>query len=141
MLVRPATAEDRFAILRMGKAFVASIGSLPFQAAYAERTVLAYIVHADRLCAVLDDDGVHGFIMAHACDHPFLPARVAQELAWWVAPEHRGHGRLLLDAYEAWAAEQRCGLVEVAHVGDPRLTRFYQRRGYRVAETHFVKII
>ncbi len=142
MAVRPATMADRFAVLRLGRAFIEGLGILPFAAAYAEQTVKAYIDQPDKLCLVLaSGDAVQGFLMAHAAPHPFWPVKAAGELAWWIAPEHRGRGAVeMVRAYEAWAAEQGCGLIGMAHLGDYRLTEFYRRRGYVPAENHFLKV-
>lgn len=141
-MVREAVLADRFAILKLGRAFVETMGLLPFDAAYAEQTVKAYIASADRLCLVLAPGGVvTGFLMAHAAAHPFWPVKAASELAWWIDPEHRGRGAVaMVRAFEAWAAAQGCGLVGLAHLGDERLGRFYRRRGYVAADSNFAKV-
>ena len=46
----------------------------------------------------------------------------------------------MLDAYETWAAAQRCAFAGMAGMGeDPVVAALYLRRGYRRAETHFLK--
>jgi hypothetical protein len=46
----------------------------------------------------------------------------------------------MLSEYEAWAAEQGCLFVGMAGMGDdPAVGKLYQRRGYRRAETHYLK--
>lgn len=140
-MIRHATLADRFAILRMGRDFINTLGLLPFDAPYVERTVKDYILADDKLCLVYAPKDVpQGFLMAHSGPHPFWPVLVAQELAWWVSPDHRGRAALrLLDAYEQWAADKGCALVGMAHLGDERLSRLYDRRGYAKTETAFLK--
>lgn len=144
MTVRRAVEGDRFAILRLGKAFLAASGlPLPFNAAWAERTVRGYIVDGDKLCLVYQaSEAVQGVLLAHAGDHPFGPFRIAAELIWWIDPDHRGVAALrMLDAYEAWAQDQGCAFVGMASLKDERVDRLYIRRGYRAAETHFLKAL
>lgn len=139
-MIRHATLQDRFAVLRMQREFVDSLGLLPFDAPYAERMTKEYILSPDRLCLVhVPKETPQGFLMAHCAPHPFWPVMVAQELAWWVTPAYRGRGALkLLDAYEQWAKEKGCALVGMAHLGDERLTHLYERRGYQKIETSFL---
>ena len=48
----------------------------------------------------------------------------------------------MLDAYEAWAGSQGCAFAGMAGMGaDPDVAKLYLRRGYRVAETHFLKAL
>ena len=65
------------------------------------------------------------------------------ETWWFVRPEFRGQaGRMLLDAFEAWAAGAGARVVCVAGFAAKRfavLERLYKRRGYKLLEAHFVK--
>lgn len=48
----------------------------------------------------------------------------------------------MLDAYEAWARGKGCRFAGMVAMGDdPVIARLYERRGYRRAETHFLKAI
>lgn len=79
--------------------------------------------------------------MARSYEHEFGPVRLARETVWWIDPKHRGRAAFrMLDAYEAWAADQGCSFVGMAGMGDDPVVRtLLERRGYRVAETHFLK--
>jgi hypothetical protein len=79
--------------------------------------------------------------MATASEHPFGPVWLARETVWWIDPAHRGSAAVrMLSEYEAWAAEQGCLFVGMAGMGDdPAVGKLYQRRGYRRAETHYLK--
>lgn len=115
--------------------------TFPFDAAYAARLFTAHIDHPDRYCAVLEIGGrVEGLLLAAAFEHPFGPVRVAKETVWWIDPAHRGRSAVaMLDHYEAWARD-RAAFVGMAGMGDdPEVGKLYRRRGYKVAETCYLK--
>lgn len=81
--------------------------------------------------------------MAVASEHPFGPVWLARETVWWIEPLYRGlSASRMLQAYEDWAAEQNCDFVGMAGMGkDPEVARLYLRRGFKVAETHYLKAV
>ena len=114
-----------------------------FDAAYAERLFLAHLA-PHRLCLLLHVGGMaQGILMAACGDHPFGPVRLARETVWWIEPDYRGLGAVkMLNGYELWARDQGCTFIGMAGMGDdPQVGRLYLRRGYRVAETHFLKAV
>ncbi len=154
MTVRPAVETDRLQVVRLlkdsreGAGFDAATGmtgfTFPFVAAYAARLFAAHLSTPDALCLVLDVDGVaQGVLMASAAEHPFGPVRLARETVWWIDPAHRGSAAVrMLDAYEDWARDRDCSFIGMAGMGeDPDVGRLYRRRGYGVAETHFLKAL
>ena len=113
----------------------------PFDA-YAERLFFVTCAGSYVLCLVHDVDGTaQGVLMAHAFEHDFGPVWLSQERVWWIDPAHRGSAApRMLDAYEAWARTNGCRFAGMAGMGDdPAVMKLYQRRGYRVAETHCLK--
>lgn len=153
-MVRAAVDADRMRVIRLlkdsreGAGFDAATGvtgfTFPFVAAYAERLFLAHRAEANALCLVHDVDGVaQGVLMAVASEHPFGPVWLARETVWWIDPAHRGTAAVrMLDAYEDWARGRGCAFAGMAGMGeDPDVGRLYRRRGYRVAETHFLKAL
>ena len=69
---------------------------------------------------------------------------VASEMFWFTAPEVRtaGAGLTLFSQFEDWAKERGAKRAVMAHLQNSmpeRLARFYSRRGYSPAETHFIK--
>ncbi|MET4206845.1 GCN5 family acetyltransferase [Bradyrhizobium sp. LA2.1] len=118
--------------------------AVPFTAAYAERL---FVQHLEMMngCAIVHDvdDIAQGILLAVAIEHPFGPVWLASETVWWIDPCHRGRSAIaMLDAYEAWARGKRCSFVGMAGMGDdPVIARLYERRGYRRAETHFLKAV
>ena len=131
MTIRLATMQDRFAMVRMGKAFLAASGlPLPSDPAHMEATAKAHIAGGDRAAWVLEaDGGVHGMLLAIVGPSPLAPVRVADEVCWWIDPPWRGQGAAMLDVYEAWAVEQGA-TVAAMHAPDDRVARLYARRGY-----------
>lgn len=151
-MIRLATLTDRTRVVellrdsRIGAGFDAPGGLtgfvFPFDPAYAARLFLRYLAAPRMLCIVHDVAGrAEGVLMAHAFEHDFGPVLLAQERVWWIDPAHRGSAAArMLDAYEKWAVAQGCTFVGMAGMGnDPAVGALYQRRGYRVAETHYLK--
>jgi len=95
-------------------------------------------------CIVLEQDGkVAGFLMAAIMEQPFVKVRIAKDTCWWVEPSHRGYifaCNDMLNKYEQWAASCGCAFAGLAGMGSaPRVGKLYARRGYAVAETHYLK--
>lgn len=150
-MIRPGSVGDRTRAVELlrdshgaagfggGDGFV-----FPFDCAYAARLFLAHLQAPRALCLVNEVAGrPQGLLLAIAYEHPFGPVWLARETVWWIDPSHRGRAAVaMLDAYEAWAAEQGCKFAGMAGMGeDPDVAKLYLRRGYRVAETHFLKAI
>ena len=114
---------------------------IPFSAPYASLLFDASIQDPDRLCIVLDANGVQGVLAAQAGFLPTAPIKAASELIWWIEPAHRGKAAIqMLDAYEAWARDRGCVLASMVGLGsDPLPGKLYERRGYTAAERHFMK--
>ena len=150
-MIRQAVATDKVQVILLLKASREEAGFdradglsgfyFPYDAAYAERLFLEHL-GAGRCCFVLVDRGVvRGVLMARAAEHEFGPVRLARETVWFIEPKHRGRGALgMLDAYEAWAREHGCAFAGMGGMGeDPAVGLLYRRRGYRGAETLFLK--
>ncbi|WP_375414620.1 GCN5 family acetyltransferase [uncultured Bradyrhizobium sp.] len=153
-MIRPAVPADKTRVIELLKdsreaaGFDTSKGLtgfvFPFDPAYAERLFLSHLVALRALCLVLDVGGsAQGVLMSVAYEHPFGPVWIAKETVWWIDPEHRGPAAArMLDAYEAWAQGQHCTFVGMAGMGaDPDVAKLYVRRGYRMAETHYLKSV
>lgn len=152
--IRRAVEADRFHVIRLlrdsraGAGFDSEDGptgfTFPFDPAYAERLFKHHITARDALCLVHVPKGVpQGVLMAQAFEHPFGPVRIAKETLWWIDPRHRGSAAMrMLEAYETWARELGCAFTGMAGMGaDPAVAVLYERRGYRAAETHYLKAV
>jgi GNAT superfamily N-acetyltransferase len=154
-MIRPALLTDKARVVelladsRTGAGFDTPEGptgfAFPFDAAYAERLFLAHLRGPRTLALVHDvEERAEGVLMAAASEHPFGPVWLARETLWWIDPAHRGGTAAprMLDAYEKWAARQGCAFVGMAGMGDdPAVGALYWRRGYRIAETHYLKAV
>ncbi|PWJ73819.1 acetyltransferase (GNAT) family protein [Pseudaminobacter salicylatoxidans] len=153
-MIREAVERDRLRVVRLLKDSRAGAGfddmtgptgfTFPFVAAYAERMFKEHRADPNSLCLVYaPDDRPQGVLMAKAFEHMFGPVWFAQETLWWIDPAHRGKAAVqMLDAYEVWAKTRGCAFAGMAGMGaDPIVARLYLRRGYRVAETNFLKAL
>lgn len=141
MTVREAVAADRFQMVRLLRdAHAAAALPFEFSAAHAMALVDRHIASSNLLALVLGTPA-HGLLLAASQDHPFAPVRYAAETVWWISPDARGQGAAeMLAAYEAWASELGCAFAGMAALASfPRAGTIYRRRGYREAETHFLK--
>lgn len=141
MTVRRAVPADRLSIVGLLKnAHAAAALPFPFSATHAVALVDRHIADPS-LFAFVAGSPSQGVLLASAQDHPFAAVRYATETVWWIAPDARGQfAGAMLDAYEAWAGEQGCSFAGMAALATfPRAGTIYRRRGYREAETHFLK--
>jgi GNAT superfamily N-acetyltransferase len=53
----------------------------------------------------------------------------------------RGIGRILMSAFEQWAAAQGCALVALVALATRRATPFYRALGYEESATYFRKVL
>ncbi|MFD1197369.1 GNAT family N-acetyltransferase [Brucella gallinifaecis] len=140
MVVRFALPSDRAACVQLLKSSHSAAGfTFPFQAAYAASLFDQHLASPQAVALVLGDRP-QGILLAAWCEHPFGAGRYAKETVWFIDPSARGRSALLmLDAYERWAREQSCTAVGMASLASNDVSRLYERRGYKPAETHFLK--
>ncbi len=147
--IRQAREADMAAILRMGREFhdqSSFAGMAEYDAGSFERTVgLLMSEHVAGVLLIANYDGaVVG--MAGCALFPFffnVNVTLAQELFWYVQPEHRkGAGAALLDGLEIEAGRRGAvAMISAAIAGlrDDAIARVYVRRGYEPAENTFIK--
>jgi GNAT superfamily N-acetyltransferase len=73
-----------------------------------------------------------------------FPRIVAVETYWYVDPDYRGDGMLLLRFFEQWAKDNKCDAVAMIHLEDSSpdsLEKVYKRRRYVKVESHYIKEI
>lgn len=80
--------------------------------------------------------------MKYKC--PISGTPTAAEIFWFVFPEHRSKfaGPRMMKKFEEWAKEKHCRKLIMVHMADlmpVKLTRYYERQGYRLMEQHFTK--
>ena len=151
-MIRAATMSDSARVIELLRASHIGAGfhdgssgfAFPFVETYAHRLFHQHVEMMDACAIVHDVDGdAQGVLLATAYEHRFGPVWIASETVWWIDPAHRGRSAFaMLDAYESWARGKRCAYVGMAGMGDdPDVAALYERRGYRRAETHFLKAV
>lgn len=150
-MIRAGTIADRTRAVELLRASHTGAGfdggdgfAFPFDCAYAARLFVGHVDKPTACCMVHDVSGVaQGLLLAIAYEHPFGPVWLARETVWWIDPAHRGRAAIaMLDGYEAWAAARGCAFAGMAGMGDdPDVAKLYLRRGYFVAERHFLKVL
>lgn len=108
-------------------------------------TIKALITNPNGLVLLLvSDDHINkpvGMLLAVSTELLFSSDRMSTEIAWWVDPEYRGKDSIqLLDAYEYWArVKKNCKIIQMVCLEGFDLSKLYERRGYKRAETMYMK--
>ena len=92
---------------------------------------------------VFGDSGeLHGALGSVIGEGMFSPCIIATECWWYMRKPWRGHGIVLLDAFEEWAKKAGAEYVAMVHLMQlqpEKLGELYLARGYVELERHFVK--
>jgi len=123
---------------------------IPFDEDQLTQTLLGCIGNPDDgvvLMAQNEDGTLKGFKFGVAHEFYFSKARVAHEMAMYVAPEFRGGFTCaaLIKAFERWAKEE-AGAMEVvigvaANIDNDLTSAVYQRLGYEYRGPILKKVI
>lgn len=143
-ILRPARPDERFAVLGLCRSFHAASG-IPFEfdAAHASRAAQDFIEDPRKLCLTLEVNGaLRGVLAASLSVSPLAPVKVAQEVVFWIDPDHRGRAPFrMIAAYEAWARAEGCAAAGLSALNDERVTRLFDRVGFLLIENKFLKIL
>lgn len=141
-MIRHAVAADKMACIRLLRESHEAAGfTFPFSAVHASALFDLHL-SSPQACILVIGDKPQGLLMASWFEHPFGAGRYAKETVWYVTQDARGRGAIkMLDAYEAWAKEQRCSAIGMASLTSNDVSKLYERRGYAAAETHFIKLL
>ncbi len=138
--IRKAVPGDLERIVEMGMRFVAETGYHKLIQVRPEKladTVLSIAENPDGVVLVSESEGqVTGMIAMLAFDHPYSGTRTAQEVVWWVEPEHRGVGLKLLRSAEDWAKENGAEAMQMVAPTEA-IGKLYARLGYEPIETSY----
>lgn len=145
MKIVPLDADELRVILPGARLFFAE-GALPgrlneehFMASFAS------FIKADLgvvLAAFGPDQSFWGAIAGVAFPDVATGDLTANELFWFVLPEHRKCGIKLLAAFEEEMRRRGCIRIHMVHLynqSGEKLDRFYERKGYRPLEIAFTK--
>lgn len=142
--IREATTLDHSALVGMALRFLKTVSTYEFLVPSREHVgrLVDVVLEAGVILIADVPDGVVGAIALIAQPHPIDGSPFADEVAWWVEPEHRGAlraGPLLLGAAEDWAQAEGCIMVKMVAPLPSTVGRFLERRGYRPIEVAYVK--
>ena len=136
--IRPAQPSDAESILALAQAFATSFKVSPqaFHTAFAE-----LLISPSDFVGVAEMDGtIVGYVLG--CEHNtfYANGRVAWVEEIMVSSDCRrmGSGRLLMQAFEAWALKRGARLVALA---TRRAAAFYKALGYEESATYWRKVL
>jgi GNAT superfamily N-acetyltransferase len=136
--IRPATDGDRAAVADLANELALSFAFCrdAFDASY---TAALGTSDACLLLAVAGDDHV-GYLLGtrQVAFYANGPVAHVQEILVHDKHRRRGVGRLLMKAFEQWAAERGCALVALA---TRRAAPFYLALGYEESATYLRKVL
>jgi GNAT superfamily N-acetyltransferase len=144
--IRPATEADLPRIVALGRAFYRDAWEPEFRWSEPSIMVLLKNMLSSGILFVSEQDGeVQGMIGGFLAPFPYVQEIIiGQELFWWVDPSARGHGLDLLDTFETEARARGAWIVAMSLMEQMRgdvLSRLYERRGYRLLERSFMKVL
>ena len=144
-MIRAATHEDMESILRMGRNFCQALGEK-----FDRRSVCEHVewlidndISTVLVCEV-EEIGVVGMVSGVYIPVYFDNSRTqATEMWWWVDEEARklGVGTELIDGLESWARQagaERLSMM-IMHQLDKSIVQIYEKRGYHIHESTFLK--
>lgn len=140
-MIRHATRDDIPALVDMGLRFIRESG---YDGRIAENPAqigrfLSDLIGSDVgvvFVSTTEAGAVTGTIVLLRYVQPFSGQVIVSELAWWVNPEHRGHGLRLLKHAEQWAAESGAELMQMI-APTAAVESLYQRLGYERLEAAY----
>jgi len=142
VLVRPCIKEDFIMIKDIIKEFYTeALEKYGLKYDNAQTNVVIETEYKEAL--VLEIDGsVVGVISGHLIADGVHAGKIFQETIWYVKKEHRGYGKRLVKALEHRCKKQGLQAIIMGLIGNTmgeRVELYYNRLGYNVLETHFIK--
>lgn len=113
-----------------------------FDREIAKKSWIQFINMGAGKILILDDYSGMLAYMIHP--DPYTGELTATEMAWFVDPNKRGRGLLLLIEFEKWAKAWECKRVVMTLLHTEQsemLSKLYVRRGYVSRETNYIKDI
>lgn len=140
--IREATPADKLRLLEMSTQFIQTTTyKLFFDVDFLERLVDELLAH--HVVFVAERDGrVIGLLALAVVPHILTGKMYADEVAWWVDPEHRSSsaGPRLIHHMEGWIRRKHLHMVRMLAPADSSVGAFYQKCGYQVVETAWIKV-
>lgn len=146
--LRHASLDDIPDLIKMGKILYegSSYANLRLDESRIRMMLEKFIIEGTENFLVLishDNGKPVGSLVAYAFQPLFSSEKMATEVLLWLEPDYRTtqRGKELLDAYEYWAKLIGCTAVQygLLSTADPRLAKFYERRGAEEIEKVYVR--
>jgi hypothetical protein len=158
MMIRKATPADKPRLIEMAVRFLLespygalfdnqatpdAIGTLVDNVISLGVIIVAEVDRGGGLFGSKPDPKLVGMLAAVALPHPLTGKTCAEEMAWWVEPEHRGGllGPKMLRVFEEWATRNGANMVKMVAPAGSTVGTFYEHIGYQAVETAFIKRI
>lgn len=146
-MIREATVSDIPEIAALGHKFHAQAGweEIEYSREDCAASLTEFMGADCFLCIVAEVDGdILGMASGVLSPVYFNRSHLSgEELFWWVAPDApQMTGIRLLERLEGLARERGCRtwqMKSLARLNGDRMTRLYERRGYRASEQTFIK--
>ena len=145
-MIRPATISDVDEIARLGGFFHAAAGwdEIEYKQEDCAASLAHFLTMPNFICLVADHGGIVGMAAGITSPVYFNHDHVSgEELFWWVSQDApQMTGIKLLKALESAARDAGCKswqMKSLARLGGERMTKLYERSGYRASERLFIK--
>lgn len=142
-LIRPAESADMPRIVEMGLQFwkEGPYHDQPVDAVAGARFAERLLEGKHGRILVAEEGGeVIGVLAFVFCPHIFTGIVCAQEMLWYVEPEHRPGGTALRLMWAAEKLAKECGALEMVFTAPTaEVGQIYKRFGYRQLEVAFQK--
>jgi GNAT superfamily N-acetyltransferase len=145
MTVRDAGEADLARVFEMGVSFLVSAPDYAAVVQWTpekveELTRWLTLVETNRVFVLEGADGaIVGMLAIALTPNLWGDGSIAEEVAWWVEPGHRGGAGLkLLGAGEEWARQQGALVLRMVAPRGSQIGTVYERRGYVPLESIYV---
>lgn len=146
MTLKLATIDDFDAIKRMALAFAKAspYKDFPIEEERIEELIQSLLRDRNKTIVILymHEGKPVGMIAGMSSEMIFSRDLVTTEVIWWVDPGFRSRKSLALkEAYEYWAKRIGAKYIGMSNLDDEKISRFYERSGYKPYERAFMKVI
>ena len=143
MIREAITAEEIRAVAQFMTQFEQATTFVKVDVDHTSKTYESLIRSGAAVFFVMEEDGqMQGGLGAIKSPDLHDGKLIAVETFWFVSPQFRGKGTLLFNAFEKWAIGHGCQKLAMVHLSDSYpgiLRKLYKRRGYKLAEEHYIK--
>ena len=144
-MIRIANQDDKEGVVCLIKAFFEEyVEGLGF--AFDEEKVSTdfdlYIALNQIKVLVIDEgETLTGLLVVYIGEQPFFKGLMADEMIWYVLPDHRRQGIKLLRECENMCKQLGCEYINVCGFSGTKAENIYEKMGYKHLESKFIKKI